>query len=84
MSNVMDMQAPAAEALDSSAMQGLNKRLDSLESSAKDKLVEQVGVTSGLSQTLLQQQLLDMSYACELEGALLKHLCQNTCAYNYV
>lgn len=51
----MDMQAPAAEALDSSAMQGLNKRLDSLESSAKDKLVEQVSVTSVMSQTLLQQ-----------------------------
>ena len=55
MSTLMDMQAPAAEALDSSAMQGLNKRLDSLESSAKDKLVEQVSVTSVMSQTLLQQ-----------------------------
>ena len=38
------LQAPAAEALESSSMQGLNKRLDSLESAAKDKLVEQVSL----------------------------------------
>ena len=41
--NFFDMlQAPAAEALDSSSLQGLNKRLDGLQESAKDKLVEQV------------------------------------------
>ena len=36
------MQAPAAEALDESSLKGLNERLNSLESAAKDKLVEQV------------------------------------------
>ena len=36
------LQAPAAEALDDTSLQGLNKRLDSLEEAAKDKLVEQV------------------------------------------
>ena len=38
------LQAPAAEALENSSMQGLNKRLDGLESAAKDKLVEQVSL----------------------------------------
>ena len=36
------LQAPAAEALDQASLQGLNKRLDSLQEAAKDKLVEQV------------------------------------------
>ncbi len=36
------LQAPAAEALDETSLEGLNKRLDSLEAAAKDKLVEQV------------------------------------------
>ena len=36
------LQAPAAEALDSCSLQGLNKRLDTLQETAKDKLVEQV------------------------------------------
>ena len=42
----MCMQAPAAESLDSTAMQGLNKRLDGLENTAKDKLVEQVSLAT--------------------------------------
>ncbi len=36
------LQAPAADALDETSLEGLNKRLDSLEAAAKDKLVEQV------------------------------------------
>lgn len=36
------LQAPAAEALDQTSLEGLSKRLDSLETAAKDKLVEQV------------------------------------------
>lgn len=36
------LQAPAAEALDHTSLEGLKKRLDSLEAAAKDKLVEQV------------------------------------------
>ncbi|DBA91131.1 hypothetical protein WJX77_000744 [Trebouxia sp. C0004] len=38
---VAEEQAPAAEALDQSSLEGLNKRLDGLEAAAKDKLVEQ-------------------------------------------
>ena len=36
------VQAPAAEALDAASLDGLNKRLNTLEAAAKDKLVEQV------------------------------------------
>ena len=36
------VQAPAAEALDAASLDGLNKRLNTLEEAAKDKLVEQV------------------------------------------
>ena len=36
------VQAPAAEALDTASLDGLDKRLDTLEAAAKDKLVEQV------------------------------------------
>lgn len=36
------VQAPAAEALDTASLEGLNKRLNTLEAAAKEKLVEQV------------------------------------------
>ncbi|KAL3135323.1 hypothetical protein ABBQ32_007517 [Trebouxia sp. C0010 RCD-2024] len=38
---VAEEQAPAAEALDDASLEGLNKRLNALESAAKEKLVEQ-------------------------------------------
>lgn len=40
--SVVMAQAPAAEALDDASLEGLNKRLNALESAAKEKLVEQV------------------------------------------
>jgi hypothetical protein len=47
------LQAPAAEALDQTSLEGLNKRLDGLEAAAKDKLVEQVSPGFTLYSTLL-------------------------------